>query len=310
MPEWDPYKVKIPKSGSMPDGTAVLDTLHHVVHVPAARRILEDGKLRAGLVCDESRLNKSRTSVTWLSANTWGLGSIYGNVQFTFSWSKLIEGRRFYWVEAMTSYSPSAYRILITDRDLSHSRHLTAYDPSSAKGPLRERGGTWYWNGNFTSEFMIDGDLELSECVSFEFISHNQNYCRAYGSWCPDKRAQPFQIGARVLAFLLRNNLHAIDHVLKIPSRYDPSRQLSEVVDAAISGILLHRTKKDRFTGGIKAKASRKAVLLGALALYGADQSKAAFDLIALLHSEEVFQTALREVVNDHFDISGWTFET
>jgi hypothetical protein len=188
MPEWDPYKVKIPKAGSPPGGGAVLETVHHVVHVPVARRILEDGKLRAGLVCDESRLNKSRTSVNWLSANTWGPGSIYGNVQFSFPWTVLIDGRHFYWVEAMTGYSPHAYRIVMTDRDLSHSRYVTPYDPSSDKGPLRERGGVWYWNGNYTSEFMIDGDLDLADCNSFEFISHNNNICRVHGSKCPINR--------------------------------------------------------------------------------------------------------------------------
>lgn len=98
MPEWDPYKIKFPKPGSPLKGALPLETVHHVVHVPAARRILEDGKLRAGLVYDESRLKKSRTSVTWLSANSWGQGSIYGNVQFSFAWSDLIGERHFYWV--------------------------------------------------------------------------------------------------------------------------------------------------------------------------------------------------------------------
>lgn len=61
--------------------------------------------LRGGLVHDESKLKKSRIAVTWLSANTWAPGSIYGNVQFSFSWKQAAQ-KRVYWVEAMHSYRP------------------------------------------------------------------------------------------------------------------------------------------------------------------------------------------------------------
>jgi hypothetical protein len=123
MSEWTPYKIRIPKpSGPGVDEGRPLQTVYHVVHVPTARRILEDGCLRGGLIYDESRLRKSRTCVTWLSANTWGPGSIYGSVQFAFPWANQVRTRHCYWVEAMTAYSPAAYRILLTDRDLSRSK--------------------------------------------------------------------------------------------------------------------------------------------------------------------------------------------
>jgi hypothetical protein len=142
MSEWSPSRMQIPKasSSSSCDGQ-LLETVYHVVHVPVARRIL-DGHLRAGLIYDESRLQKSRICVTWLSANTWVFGSIYGNVQFAFPWNKQIR-KRCYWVEAMTRYNPHAYRILLTDRDLSGSKHAREYDPESSKGPLRIRAGKW-----------------------------------------------------------------------------------------------------------------------------------------------------------------------
>ena len=119
-----PYKLVLPANRDQ-DEPPVLDTVHHVVHVPEARRILEDRYLRAGLVCDDSRVNRSRMCVTWLSANTWALGSIYGTVQFTFRWQDIVENRDIYWVEAMTEYHPTAYRFLITDRDLSASSLVT-----------------------------------------------------------------------------------------------------------------------------------------------------------------------------------------
>jgi hypothetical protein len=122
MSEWSPYGLTTPSTDSAPPTGRALERVYHVVHVADARRILEDGRLRARLIYDESRLNNSRTCVTWLSANTWNDGSIYGNVQFSFDWTSVIERQRFYWVEAMTGYSPHAFRILVTDRDLSNSR--------------------------------------------------------------------------------------------------------------------------------------------------------------------------------------------
>lgn len=309
MAEWTPYRVNIPRGAVFAEGDgAVLETVYHVAHVAGARRILEDGRVRAGLIYDESRLNRSRTCVSWVSANRWGLGSIYGNIQFSFAWSELIKDRSFYWVEAMPGYLPLAYRILLTDRDLTNSRYVTPYDPSKDKGPLRKGGGTWYWNGVYTSEFMIDGDLDLDACTAFEFISHHSSICRENGNRCPDRRAQTYQIGGRVLAFLLGHELHGIDHVLKVPSRYDATRSLSDAVDSGIDGIMrVFGNRDDRFRGGIKTQASRQAVLRGALALYGADKKKPALELVALLQSENIFEKALEEIVNAHFGTTGWT---
>lgn len=64
---------------------------------------------------------------------------------------------------------------------------------------------------------------------------------------------------------------------------------------------------ESRFAGGIWRPASRQAVLRGALTLYGADRKAEARELISLLKSQEVFEKALAEIVNDHFGISGWT---
>ena len=64
--EWEKFAF-VPGEGSSRD----LTTVRHVVHVQFARRIIEDGKIKAGLIYDESRLNKSRISVAWVSANTW-----------------------------------------------------------------------------------------------------------------------------------------------------------------------------------------------------------------------------------------------
>ena len=90
--EWVRFRFEIGSAAS-----SELVTVRHVVHVPFARRIIEDGRIKAGLVYDESRLNTSRTSVTWVSANTWGPGSIYGTVEFRFSWADIVAGQKLYW---------------------------------------------------------------------------------------------------------------------------------------------------------------------------------------------------------------------
>jgi hypothetical protein len=190
MIEWTDYRINFSASSNVlvPRGQ-ILEKIYHVVHVPTARRILEDSCLKAGLIYDESKLRKSRIAVTWLSANTWGPGSIYGNVQFAFPWADQVDGCRFYWVEAMTGYRPHAYRILLTDRDLSQSKNVQEYDPSSDKGPLRERGGVWYWNASYTSEFMVEGDIGLEHCTDIDFIGHHSDICRLDG--------RPVKIGPR-----------------------------------------------------------------------------------------------------------------
>jgi hypothetical protein len=307
--EWTPYRIGLPKQGtsSSEDGQ-LLEIVYHVVHLPIARRILEDGHLRCGLIYDESRLRKSRICVTWLSANTWAPGSIYGNVQFAFPWSKQIRKRHCYWVEAMTAYSPHAYRILLTDRDLSESKHVREYDPSSNKGPLRERNGEWYWNDRYTSEFMVESDISLEDCTGFGFISHHSSICRTNGAACPDFNTSSENVGGRVMAFLLGNGLQGIDHVLKQPSRSESDRSLSRAVDVGVGGIwrALGR-KKEYFGGTIKSENSCRAVLRGALALYGLGKTAAARELVALLNSRDAFEKALTETVKEHFGLKRWT---
>ena len=53
--EWERFDTK-PESE--------LTAVRHVTHVPAARRIIEDGTIKAGLVYDKSHLNASRLSST------------------------------------------------------------------------------------------------------------------------------------------------------------------------------------------------------------------------------------------------------
>jgi len=158
--------------------------------------------IKSGLVYDESRLNKSRISVAWASANTWTDGSLYGTVEFQFSWAEIVERNpHIYWVEAMTDYSPTAFRFLLSDREIT-SRQLQPYDPRRDDGPLRMRDGKWYRRGNMTSEFMITADLRLRRCIGIDFVKHHHRHCSLYGSSCPDinRQPQPHRTGGMLLA--------------------------------------------------------------------------------------------------------------
>jgi phosphatidylserine/phosphatidylglycerophosphate/cardiolipin synthase-like enzyme len=157
-PEWEDYSVGEPSSNpDRPNADCYpLETIYHIAHVSDAFRIFQDRRIRSTLVGDESKLKKTRSSVTWLSPNTWANGSFYGNVRFDFDWKKLVEGKRFYWVEAM-KYAPVAYRILIAEQkpDLD----LERYRPETDKGPLYydSKHDKWYCNiDNLTGEFMLD----------------------------------------------------------------------------------------------------------------------------------------------------------
>ncbi len=212
--EWSTYRISFPDTPNrkFTEGR-LLETIYHVAHVPGARRILEDGRLKARIVYDESKLRNSRIAVTWLSANSWAWGSIYGNVEFSFSWKKIAANKNFYWVEDMRSYHPWAYRTSLTDREIN-SKFVQTYDPETDKGPLRKKDGVWYWNGEYTSEFMLERDVSLEECTTFNFVSHHPQYCNLNGSGCEHLGYAPHRIAGRVMATILGNDLHAIDHVL------------------------------------------------------------------------------------------------
>src|SRR5713226_2423137 len=115
-PEWEDYRVGEPSTtpGWVNVNCSPFDTVYHVAHVCDAFRIFEDKRLRSTLVTDESKLNQTRCSVTWLSPNTWNNGSHFGNIAFAFDWQALIQGKRFYWIGGVP-YRTKTFRILIMD---------------------------------------------------------------------------------------------------------------------------------------------------------------------------------------------------
>ena len=290
MPEeWDRFKFDIDLGGE-------LTTVRHVVHMPQARRIVEDGRIKAGLVYDESRLNKSRISVAWVSANTWALGSIYGTVEFQFAWADLIAGQKLYWVEAMTSYNPNAYRLLLSKRD-NPTGLVRPYNPEKHKGPLRLHEEKYYWNGNYTSEFMIEEDLSLDRCTGLSFVTHHGQYCRPFGGECEDRKNQPTlqRTGGRMLSFILGVGLDSLDR--RLWSGTKPYRP----IDIAYEGLKANLPAEIDFAGSLRTDRDCKDVVQGSLALYGMDQDTQARALLNKLSSKDYFIKALGSIASTHF---------
>jgi hypothetical protein len=292
--EWDRFKFEIGKENSNE-----LTTVRHVVHVPFARRIVEDKRIKAGLIYDESRLKETRINVTWVSANTWGPGSIYGTVEFQFAWADLVADQKIYWVEAM-DYSPNAYRLLLSKQDIPAGL-ITPYDPAKDEGPLRFQDGKYYWRGEYTSEFMIEDDLLLERCTGINFVLHHQNYCRPFGNGCEDRQRQPHpsRTGGKMLSFVLGHELHILDKHIKTSNPFN-------WLDAAYSGLDVSLLSNLAFTGTTSGDSECQDIVRGALGLYGMDRMELARRLLALISSKEKLSKALKAVVRTHFDDPNW----
>lgn len=169
--------------------------------------MLEDGRIRSSLVCDESCLNNTRTCVAWLSPNHWSNGSLYGNVEFRFDWRRLLAGKKLFWVEAMETYNPPAFRILITEKHAFE--FLQPYPAEERGGPVfyDSQSDAWYWNGQFTGEFMIDADLQLEHCTGVRFCNHHPSICRKDGASCSDLGQTRDAAGVRLLALAMGTNV-------------------------------------------------------------------------------------------------------
>jgi hypothetical protein len=305
--EWEPYACRLPAPNDRPfDGTvcATLTEVYHVAHVSDACRIIEDGRIKAGLIGDESRLRRTRTSVCWLSANYWHPGSLYGTVQFTFRWDEIIRDRAVYWVEIM-DYPNPAYRFLITDRDASTLRFVERYNPKTARGPLRLRKGTWYWNSRYTSEFMVDADLSLQRCVELKTISHRRDRCRLYPSSCTEATRSTWSTGAQTLAYLIGRDLTRVRRCL-VRRSGSGALELGSTVRDTLS-FLLDELTEIAPHGPVKSAGRCRSVMTGALLLYGAGQFKEAKELVQTLASREVARSALEKLVINYLRLSDFT---
>jgi hypothetical protein len=242
-PPWRKFSVGRPSTRAnwTEPGCQPLTSVAHVAHVPVALRIVEDGRLRADLVFDESKLNTERIRVVWLSPNDWGGagGFRYGNVRFHFDWATLVEGKRSFWVESI-AYGIPACRILLTDVDYTGT--LDPYDPTAGDGPWwRSPSGEHYWNGNYCLEVMVEGDLDLGRATKVDFVDHHEKRCSIDYRTCPYCGTDKHDGGAEFIAAIVSRgpSLDVPGLVVDDGKGPKPSWPLE-----ATTSVLLHRIAK------------------------------------------------------------------
>jgi len=306
MAEWTQYGCKISAAKLVrPGDCASLEDVYHVAHVPDARRIIEDRKIKARLVYDESKLNQTRMHVCWVSANYWSTGSIYGTVSFNFRWADLVKDKQIYWVEAMPAYRPHAYRFLLTDRNPGTLKHVTIYDPKNADGPLRQQGDTWLWNGDYTAEFMIDEDIPLRLCKKLEFIPHNPNTCRLFKSSCKERSQDWTETAAQLMGYLIGTGTTNINDALTPDVGLPSGKRVMTMVTGGLGKlwIKLGGNKPNSFVGPVNSVESAMLIVRSAVLQYGLGNIPEARNLVFMLSNTQLFETAMERLVQEHFNM-------
>lgn len=278
-----------------------LKEVAHVTHISSAISIAREGCLRPRLVYDDSRLNKSRVLVNWLSPNYWTDGSRYGSIELTFDWP-LARARNTYWVEAI-DYEVTACRFLLTeDKSVEKSLGLTRYDPAMWEGPwgLDPKGKHW-WNGQQCLEFMVHDEIDADQVKRVSFVKHHPKWCsmnRTSPNDCAERGLRPDRAGARFIAALVGEGLHSLDHALKIKS--DPTNDLRDAFQQLL-GDLVHLAA---FGGTLHSGDDRSAAIArSTLSAFSRDSQEDWRSLLSLFATSDDAVTALQRTVAAHFGV-------
>ena len=293
MPVWSPFGGKLAAPPKPLDlRWSPLDRVQHVTHVTLARRIIEDGTIAPGLV-GEGCLATTRRRVAWVSPNTWGDGTRYGSVEFTFDWLPLVGTRSLMWVEPI-KYGLQTVRFLLTDKPADWSAlGLVPYDPAIDDGPLQTFAGDWYRRRDIVVEVMIDGDIPLGGCLELGFVKHHPSFCSLKRSNCAEASTTP-RTPARILGYIIGAGLHGADHSLA--SGDDPIGGL----DQSFSDLWFSLGGKN-CKGPMATMIDAKIVARSAALFAGEGRFAEAKQVFHLINTEDLALDALREVIRDHF---------
>lgn len=297
---WTPYKVG--KKSDSPKWTnpdcEILNKIGHVVHLETAGRILKDGKIKSNIVSPSSSLEIENVSVAWFSPNSWSDGSRYGNIEFVFDFSKLIEGKNIYWA-GVKNYGVNACCFFITKRKLG--KEYKKYDPLTDKGPwkysLEEE--EHYWNGKVALEFMFESDISLENCKGLNFVMHHRNFCSIDASKCQDKSVDIFEAGKRFIANVIANDLPVEYHFFG-KSRGSAKGNLTRVFKQ-----FLRFTVDFDFIGSIRSKDSSADTLVrAALNFYHLGEMENFETLICMFKSRTDFKDTILTLITKKFKIT------
>ena len=268
------------------------DQVWHVTHISNALTIIPQGTIRPQLIYDKSILNTRRTLVNWVSPNHWSPGYRYGNVAFDFGWSQIIEGRRFYWVEVMEDYHPTACRILLTDNDYDDDPGLRPYDPTLGDGP-------WWWddsehihyrNSNICLEFMLEFELSVPQCKSINFVKHHDKYCCVDSSFCPDFGLGHQEAAARFLAGLIGEDIDVSAAPIDAKSIRGGWHWLAE------------SWPKNRYSGDVGyGDAAAPALARAVASAYCRRKDQDFLNLAELFYNKAILQASVRDLAHAKF---------
>lgn len=272
----------------------------HIAHIREAQRILEDGRIRSGLVYDESCLKTKRTCVSWVSPNEWHDGSIYGNVQFSFDWNGLVKGRRTYWVEHRKTDKQRIVRFLLR-KEIHDDDTLKHYDPSHGDGPLYhdKDQGCWYYHGQLTNEYMVLADLALEDCTGISFCDHHSSICKKKYETCAEKGLKATEAGATVLARLLGSGLTT--WAPKFESARHPE-QLDATVQNALATLCEKLAKAHSSGSGVALSEKKAKSLLASMCVaFGHDRKPRVKNLAIFFQSKKLLRETFWDYAKQFF---------
>jgi hypothetical protein len=260
--------------------------------------------VRSSLVWDQSRLRNTRTCVSWVSPNTWAQGSIYGNIRFEFPWKRLIGERNLFWVEGMQHYNPPAFRILVTQNQAPPAK-LRFYDPARRGGPIYHDLATdsWYWNGNFTGELLVDGDLSLEDCKQVTFVDHHDSICKNKGKACPYLGEKGLVAGGQLLAMLIGSRIQNAGELFVEPAT--KPKRLNSSAELALVFLINRVLRHPKTRGPIRSESAVTPFLATALyARAGRGGENGIRLLCGLFEDERTLRNALVTRAGRFFNIS------
>ncbi len=291
-PEWEAFQVQ-GEPGT--NSCKRLTTVSHVTHINFAAHAIQEQKIKAGLVFDESRLNQHRVLVTWLSPNDW-IEYIYGTVKFEVDWATLVEGKNYYWVECM-HYSPKALRILVTSED--RSSLLEKYIPELRTGPwwYDKENDAHYFNRDYTLEIMLEDDIPLKSVQKISTVTHHSRICTLYrgsSELCEDINLDSFSSVLKLACKLGAEGINA-----RYPQKWEQgifrsvSLKLSEKLEDLNTDYL------GEVTTGSRGPALARAFL----AALGRGDDTEAGELAGIFSSKQHLRAACTKLLNSSFHV-------
>lgn len=304
---WESFKVCKKTKGIFSNNNCQqLERVFHVAHLTNATRIVEDGRIKQGLIYDKSKLNKDRILVCWLSPNIWYWGSRYGNISFEFEFSTLVQDKLYYWVESIERYNPTACRILITDKN--YDEILEPYDPNKDKGPwiFDNLEGKHFWNGEYCLEFMFEQDLLLADAIEIDYVKHNDQYCNLGFTECWDRLQSEKLINARFISYILSHDVSINAALLTKEKRHGIS-PLNSLYDALseITQLLFPQGKRKIHWGTVTSEDPvALSIVKSALHQLFLGDKNSFRQLCTLFKNPEEFTWTLKGMVSERFGVS------